>query len=390
MPDDGGRLKTGVHLIDEKLRGGFRRPSTLLFFSTTPTEKRVFAEHFVISGVRNDETCLYVDFFRAPQLARRDFQKFGAFPQDRLVFVDATSSQLLIPSEEPYAIRDLEDFDHITDRIERAIREVRPSRVVIDSMEFLADRFPKPAVFRYWKRLIDVAKDEGAVISFLFINWIYGEEELVRIREMSDYVVEFRFRMRTGILENFLRITETQPKGLETNWIPYTFKDMTGLQVYFPRILVTGPYNAGKSTVVRSLSKNAVSVDRMGTTVSFDYGNVETMGIEAELFGTPGQERFEFIFKIFAREVSGILLVVDATRPEDFPRATQMLDLAGRETPHVVLANKSDLSGALPPEEVHRLMDLPEDIPVVATVATEGRGVREALRKLAEMIVGVG
>ena len=127
----------------------------------------------------------------------------------------------------------------------------------------------------------------------------------------------------------------------------------------------------------------------MGTTVAFDYGNVNITGIEAEIFGTPGQERFEFIFKIFAREVSGVLLVIDATHPDELPRAKQMLDLVGPRIPYVVLANKSDLPGALSSDDISHRMDLPQDVPVIPTVATENRGVREALLLLAEMIIGV-
>src|SRR5439155_21205275 len=93
--------------------------------------------------------------------------------------------------------------------------------------------------------------------------------------------------------------------------------------------LVTGPFAAGKSTVVKALSEKSISIDRMGTTVAFDYGNVNITGIEAEIFGTPGQERFEFIFKIFAREVSGVLLVIDATHPDELPRAKRCSTSSG-------------------------------------------------------------
>src|SRR5207247_10224086 len=94
------RVSTGIPIIDDRLGGGFRRPSTLLFFSEIPSEKRLFAEHFVVAGLKAGETCLYVDFYRAPQLARREFGAFGSFPADHLVFVDATSTQLLLPSDE--------------------------------------------------------------------------------------------------------------------------------------------------------------------------------------------------------------------------------------------------------------------------------------------------
>jgi small GTP-binding protein len=195
--------------------------------------------------------------------------------------------------------------------------------------------------------------------------------------------------MRGGIVRNSMRISEMEEGGVRTNWIPYVFKDLVGVTVYFPRIMVTGPFNAGKSTVVRALCEKSISIDRMGTTVAFDYGSVNITGIEAEIFGTPGQERFEFIFKIFAREVSGVLLVVDASRPEDFARAQHMLELIGPHIPYVVLANKTDLPGALGADAIARKMDLPEGTPIVSTIATESKGVRDALLILAEMIIGV-
>src|SRR5438552_17901955 len=106
----GARAKTGIPVLDERLQGGFPRPSTLLLFSDKPTEKRLFGENFAIQGVKAGETCLYVDFFRAPQLARGELKRFVPADPSQLVLVDAHSSQLLLPSREKYHIDNIDSL----------------------------------------------------------------------------------------------------------------------------------------------------------------------------------------------------------------------------------------------------------------------------------------
>ena len=71
-----------------------------------------------------------------------------------------------------------------------------------------------------------------------------------------------------------------------------------GFRGYIPKILVTGPFHAGKTTMVHSLSMRAVSVQRMGTTVALDFGHVDYKGFSLDLFGTIGQPRFDPILTV--------------------------------------------------------------------------------------------
>src|SRR5947208_12162041 len=108
------RAKTGIPVLDDRLQGGFPRPSTLLLFSDKPTEKRIFGENFAVQGVKAGERSMYVDFFRAPQLARGEMKRFGSVDPAKLVLVDATSSQLLRSEEHT---SELQSPDHLVCRL---------------------------------------------------------------------------------------------------------------------------------------------------------------------------------------------------------------------------------------------------------------------------------
>lgn len=378
---------TGIEVLDRGLDGGFPRPSTILFFSEVIAEKRMFAEQFVMAGLRRDEVCLYVDFYRAPSFIRRELGKFGDVPLDKLVLVDATSAAAMLPSKEPYQIQDIQEVSEIMEVLTEVIRAEHPSRVVLDSLDFLTERFPKAEVLAFLGNLMEHAKEAGAVVGLLFMNWSYGEEELEEILHRTDYLVEFRTTLRGGVLVNKLRLRGGGQKKLTTNWIPFDFKELMGLVLHFPRILVTGPHHAGKSTTIQRLSSTAVSVDRMGTTIAFDFGSLDVSGVSVDLVGTPGQERFEFVFQIFAREVNGVMLVVDSTNPEDLPRAKEMRRLVGDDLPLVVLANKRDLPEALDLGELRAALELDDRTPIVEAVATEGVGLQEGLERLIELII---
>ncbi|MHA1209453.1 MAG: GTP-binding protein [Candidatus Freyarchaeota archaeon] len=159
------------------------------------------------------------------------------------------------------------------------------------------------------------------------------------------------------------------------------------------KILVTGPYSSGKSTVVSKLCKDAVSIDALGTTVGFDFGSryEEVNFLDLKIFGTPGQVRFKFLQEILAQGSAGILLVVDSAAPETLELAGSVLTSVQKELPQrvpvVVLANKQDLVGAMTPDEVKEKLGVSQDVPVVGTVATEGIGLKEAITKLIKLML---
>ena len=167
-----------------------------------------------------------------------------------------------------------------------------------------------------------------------------------------------------------------------------------GVKIYIPKILVTGPYNAGKSSFVKSISKKSVSVERMAmekfpTTVAMDIGHVDHNGFVADIFGTPGQERFDLMLDVLAKESLGAFIVIDSSSPQTFARAKEMINKTQAEAiPKIIVANKQDLPGALTPEKIRETMKLDKSIPIIPTVVNENIGVEEALDALLKLLYG--
>jgi len=93
------------------------------------------------------------------------------------------------------------------------------------------------------------------------------------------------------------------------------------------KIVISGTTGAGKTTAIHAVSEIvAVSADVRNTdpnlakeltTAGLDYGEITLgQGEKLRLYGTPGQERFEFMWRILANGALGIILLIDSRRPD--------------------------------------------------------------------------
>jgi signal recognition particle receptor subunit beta len=94
------------------------------------------------------------------------------------------------------------------------------------------------------------------------------------------------------------------------------------------KILFTGPVGAGKTTAIASISdipvvqteaaaSDDVAMRKANTTVAMDYGTLGLEGaVKVHLYGTPGQERFSFMWDILAMGSLGLVVLVDNARED--------------------------------------------------------------------------
>lgn len=103
------------------------------------------------------------------------------------------------------------------------------------------------------------------------------------------------------------------------------------------KILFTGTMGAGKTTAIAAVSEIApVSTDvrntdnavaKATTTVGLDYGELTLdNGEKLRLYGTPGQMRFDFMWRILARGALGVVILVDNSRADPLADLDVYLD----------------------------------------------------------------
>ncbi|WP_030420416.1 ATP/GTP-binding protein [Streptomyces sp. SCSIO 75703] len=163
------------------------------------------------------------------------------------------------------------------------------------------------------------------------------------------------------------------------------------------KVMIAGGFGTGKTTMVRSVSDikpltteetltqasadvdHLIGVaDKTQTTVSLDFGKISLNDtLMLYLFGTPGQERFWFLWNGLFKGALGAVVLVDTRRLASSFRAIE--EMERQNVPFVIALNVFPDSEEYPVDEIRDALDIPPHTPVVAFDARDRSASRDVL-----------
>ena len=384
-------ISTGVSGLDEMLGSGIPRGSKALYSLEPGANGQLFMISTLSCALGKGLSCLVILPTTTVDGFRNDAMKmYGArlnLASGPVTFIDAIDCERIQKSakSEKARIREWQA------RIQKICQDYQVD-VVFAYFDLLYEEFGLETAMA----ILDSARngENGKKVTIIIEHLnLEGAPLLDRfVRELSfDLVLAVRSSFRPFPHFNYFTLVHTSWSPVPLRSVPFIIADGRVIP-YIPRIVVAGPAGSGKSTFVQNVSDEGHSIDRRGsggdmTTVALDFGWLRWKDFDITLYGTPGHIRFDPLLPPYLWHAMGVILVIDATKPDMLPRARSLIQMiVKRRIPYVIVSNKIDLPGVMSPKEIRTALGISDDIPLFPISATKKSDVHFVLESLVDSI----
>jgi len=229
-------LSTGIAGLDDILRGGLAKGYLYLVEGGPGAGKTTLALQFLLEGARRGESGLYISLAESEAELRHVAESHN-FSLENVTICKISPPELATSSSQPYTVFQPAEVElaDVVETILAKVREIKPSRVAIDSMSEL--RMLARDSLRYRRQVLSLKQFfEGRDCTTLLLDERFGGNHESQVQTIAHGVISLEvLRREYGITRRRLEILKVRASSFREGFHDYVI--LTGGMQVFPRLV---------------------------------------------------------------------------------------------------------------------------------------------------------
>lgn len=221
------RVRTYIKNFDEKIEGGFPKPSAIMVLGPPGSGKTTFCNQFIYNGLKKGEAALYITFYATPREIKDRMKKFGWEIEGKIiVFIDAYSWKAGGELVDKYVIRQPTDLNEFNIKVSEAIREYKEKnlkRCTIDSLSQLFLYVPADLALRFTSVLLGKLKLNDITSTVVVEGGMHDQTTLNALNTLTDGCIELGYSEM--LQKRIMRIARMVNTKHELDWFGFEITD---------------------------------------------------------------------------------------------------------------------------------------------------------------------